>query len=78
MTPVQVEDHEMASILVLPLYLLAIVLSDDISRLVSQLPGIDSQGGIALMIVIALGTFLWMFRTLIRPDVERAFSSFHA
>ena len=63
------------SLLVLPFYFLAIVLSSDISRLVSELSGIDSRVGIAIAIAFGFAMCLWMIRSLIRPDVERAFDS---
>ncbi|HIK92487.1 MAG TPA: hypothetical protein EYG03_10960 [Planctomycetes bacterium] len=42
-------------VLILPFYFLAIVLSPDLSRLVSELSGIESRGGIAVVI----SPFLW-------------------
>ncbi|MEO2018738.1 MAG: hypothetical protein ABGZ53_30690 [Fuerstiella sp.] len=60
-------------VLILPFYFLAIVLSSDLSRFVSDLSGIDSRGGIAVAIALFFAMFLWICRTLVRPDIEKAF-----
>ena len=63
------------SLLALPFYFLTIVLGSEISRLVSELTGIESRVGIALAIALGFPLCIWMCKTLLRPDVERAFCS---
>ncbi len=61
-------------VLVLPFYFLVVVFSSEFALLVSQLIGINSWV-VKLGLAAAFAMFLLMFRTLIRPDVERAFES---
>jgi len=63
------------SLLGLPFYFLAIVLSSELSRLVSELSGIESRVGITFAIALGFAMCLWICRTLLRPDVETAFYS---
>lgn len=60
-------------VLILPFYFLAVIFSSDFALLVSKLSGIDSLVVVKLVPAIGFAMFLWMFRTLIRPDVNRAF-----
>jgi hypothetical protein len=62
------------SILVLLFYFLAVVLSSKIASFVSQLSGIDSRTGISLILALGFIGSLWMFKTLLHPDVEKAFA----
>ena len=58
---------------ILPFYFLLILLSSDFALAVSGLSGIDSRAGLELAVALGFAVFLWIFRTLARPDVERAF-----
>ena len=62
-------------LLILPLYSLAIFFSSDFVLLVSRLSGIESWIGLELVVALSFAMCLWIFRTLMRPDVKRAFES---
>lgn len=62
------------SLPILPLLFLAVVLSSDFAHVMSQLSGVDTWV-VKLAPALGFAMFLWMFRTLIRPDVKRAFES---
>ncbi len=62
-------------LLVLPFYFLAMVFSSEFTLLISKLSGVDSRAVGLLAIAIGFAMCLWIFRTLMRPDVKRAFEA---
>ena len=63
------------SLLILPFYFLAMVFSFEFTLLMSKLSGVDSRAVGLLAIAVGFAICLWMFRTLMRPDVKRAFEA---
>ena len=59
----------------LPLYFLAVLFSPNFAHWFAELSGIESRLVIALVIAVHFAVFLWMFRSLLRADVGRAFNS---
>ena len=62
-------------LLVLPFYFLAMVFSSEFVLLMSRLSGVDSRATGLLAISVGFAMFLFMFITLMRPDVKRAFEA---
>jgi|TARA_Y100000310_G_scaffold279711_3_gene299003 hypothetical protein len=62
-------------ILILPLYFLAMIFSSNFVLFVSEVSGIDSWVALALGIALGFALFLYIFVTLLRPDVKSAFES---
>ncbi len=60
------------TVLVLPFYFLVVVFS---SEFVSEQIGIDSPIVIELILALHFAIFVWVLRTLMLPDVKRAFES---
>ena len=60
------------TVLVLPFYFLVVVFS---SEFVSEQSGIDSPIVIELILALHFAIFVWVLRTLMLPDVKRAFES---
>jgi hypothetical protein len=63
------------AILIVPFEVLAMFLSSDFFLSVSKMTGIDSWVGIQFVLAFSFLAFLWIFITLMRPDVKRAFES---
>ena len=62
-------------VLVLPFYFLAVVFSSDVLLFVFGQSGIDSRVVIELIVALHFAIFVWVPRTLMLPDVKRAFES---
>jgi hypothetical protein len=63
------------AVLVIPFECLAIHFSSDFHLFMSRVSGIDSSILLSLVLVLSFVMFLWMFITLRRPDIKRAFES---
>ena len=63
------------TVLVLPLYFLLMIFLSDFHRFISTLYGIDSWIVIQASVTFSFALSLWVFITLGRPDVKRAFNS---
>lgn len=63
------------ALLVIPFEILLMVSSAEFYEFVASLTGIRSRAVLVTPLVVAFATFLWMFMTLRRGDVARAFDS---
>jgi len=63
------------SCVVLPIYFLAIIFSSDFVLFMTGLSGINSRVIIELILALGFVMFLWIYITLSRPDVKKAFES---
>ncbi len=63
------------SVLILPFFILATILSTVFMRYVFEMSGIDSPAIVLSMEVFGFAMFLFMLICLTRPDAKRAFQS---